>query len=156
MTPTRRSIPQTPPSTSEAPTAELRLEVGRLRSRQRGARFDSTLKVGTLGGRHECHVIEPQDVSVLDTGMRTDLLSRLLEGHCRREATVPVRPATVAVWLTRPGDPVLQDTDLAWLAAADAACGAMGVQVEGVWTVTRTGWLDVRSGESRTWRRLRL
>jgi hypothetical protein len=33
---------------------------------------------------------------------------------------------------------------------------AHGVRLTGFYAITRTGWLDVRTGEARVWRRLRL
>jgi hypothetical protein len=61
---------------------------------------------------------------------------------------------TPLVWLTRPGDLVDQDVDLAWLAGARQAFGEAGVPLVFV-VVNRQGWRDPRSGLQRTWVRLR-
>ena len=46
--------------------------------------------------------------------------------------------------------------DLAWHAAVRQGCAAHTVTLAGFWVVTRYGWLDPDTGESRTWKRLRL
>lgn len=134
--------------TDPATASLLRLEVGRLRRDEHGHRFGVCVHVGRLAGPQQtCSV--PMDDPVLDAGTRTDVVSRLLEaGGDAGEAA--------SVWLTRPGEPLLQDVDLAWLSAAARAAGALDRRLDGFWSVTRTGWLDVRGGESRTWKRLRL
>lgn len=138
------------PLTDPATRALLRLEVGRLRARERRRRFDSVVHLGVLGGDHGCCPVPAGD-PVVDPGTRTDVVSRLLDA-----AQVSAGPSAPSVWLTRPGDPVLQDDDLAWLAASSRAFGAFGRGLAGFWSVTRTGWLDVRTGERHTWTRLRL
>lgn len=132
--------------------ALLRLEVGRLRSRESRRRFDPVVHVGHLGGAHRSSRVPSADPllgHLLDPGTRAGVVSALLE---------ELGPAgsSVSAWLTRVGDPVVQDEDLAWLSAATHALGTFGFDLEGFWTFTRTGWLDVRTGESRTWKRLRL
>ena len=134
--------------TSPDTAALLRLEVGRLRARESRRRFETVVHVGTLGGAQRTCPVPAADPA-LDAGTRTDVVSRLLEG-----AADPDRGD--CVWLTRAGDPQLQDEDLGWLSAASLAFGALGRRLDGFWSVTRTGWLDVRSGEGRTWKRLRL
>ena len=88
---------------------------------------------------------------LLYAGTCTDFVSWLLE-----EEPVSGEATGACVWLTRAGDPQLQDEDLAWLSATCRAFGALDRDLAGFWTVTRTGWIDVRTGESRTWKRLRL
>ena len=127
----------------------LRLEVGNLRSRETRRRFDTVVHVGTLDGDRRTCTVPLADSGVLDPGTRTDVVSWLLEEE-------PGSTAPASVWLTRAGDPQLQDEDLAWLSAAGRAFGALGRRLDGFWSVTRTGWLDVRTGEGRTWKRLRL
>lgn len=139
------------PGTSGRTEDELRLAVGRLRARERRSHFDAEVHLGALGGPCETYVVRTDDVPVLDAGLRADVVSRLLEAHMARAGGT-----SVAVWLTRPGDPTPQDADLAWMAAADGAFAAADLTGTGFWAVTRTGWLDVRTGASRTWRRLRL
>jgi hypothetical protein len=128
----------------------LRLEVAGLRARESRQRFDTVVHLGALGGERRTCTVPTTGLSVVDAGTRTEVVSWLLEcGHIRAG-----QPA--GVWLTRAGDPQLQDEDLAWLSAAGRAFGALGCRLEGFWSVTRTGWLDVRTGEGRTWKRLRL
>ena len=50
----------------------------------------------------------------------------------------------------------MHDLDLQWLAAARTAFGMHGRPLEGFYALTRTGWRDVLTGESRVWKRLRL
>ncbi len=134
--------------TSQETAALLRAEVGRLRSHESRQRFDTVVHVGSLGGApRTCPV--PSADPVLDVGTRTDVVSALLE-------TAPTAEKAACVWLTRAGEPELQDEDLAWLSATRQAFGSVGRRLDGFWTVTRKGWLDVRSGEGRTWKRLRL
>lgn len=127
----------------------LRLEVGRIRAEHSYDHFDTVVHLGRLGGTHGTCTMYRADLPVLDAGTRTDVVARLLEEQC-------VVEDAASVWLTRPGEPQVQDEDLAWLSAASLAFGSLGRRLEAFWTVTRTGWMDVRTGESRTWKRLRL
>lgn len=131
--------------TAPARAALLRLEVARVRADPRRCRFDPVLHVGVLGGDH-LRASVPAGDPVLDPGTRLEVVLRLLEGGAGEGD----------VWLTRPGEPVVQDEDLAWLAAADRGFDLAAVPLRGVWAVTRTGWLDVRTGDGRTWKRLRV
>ncbi|HEU4513699.1 MAG TPA: hypothetical protein VFR87_11400 [Nocardioidaceae bacterium] len=133
--------------TDPARLALLRLEVGRLRARETHRRFDAVVHVGALGSGHVSCAVPAVD-PVLDAGTRTDVVLRLLEA-----ANVS---SAASAWVTRPGEPDLQDSDLAWLAAAGRAFATVGCGLDGFWSVTRTGWLDVRTGERRTWKRLRI
>jgi hypothetical protein len=63
--------------------------------------------------------------------------------------------ARTSIWLTRGGELCVGDADLAWFAAARTAFGRHGIGDPGVHVVTRYGWLDLCTGESRTWRRVR-
>lgn len=87
----------------------------------------------------------------IDQGLRFDLAAALVEGLL---AEWSVTTAAWA-WLTRPGVPETHDQDLGWFAAAVRGFGAHGLPLAGFRAVTRTGWLDLRTGESRTWKRLR-
>jgi hypothetical protein len=51
---------------------------------------------------------------------------------------------------------VLHDQDALWHAAAVHAFDAFRIRLDAFRVVTKSGWLDVRTGESRTWKRLRL
>jgi hypothetical protein len=125
----------------------LRLEVARLRSETSRGRFDPVVHVGELGSAHPSCAVPAAD-PVIDAGTRTEVVLRLLEEDAD--------PASACLWLTRSGEPGLEDADLAWLAAAVRAFGVVGRGLDGAWAVTRTGWLDLRTGERRTWKRLRV
>jgi hypothetical protein len=133
--------------TASARRVLLRREVGRLRERESRRAFDAAVAVGVLGGPRDSFVLRAQDLPVLDTALRTDVLSSMVE-----QSPAPWRTA----WLTRPGTPELHDQDLHWLAAARTAFGIHRRRLEGFYVVTRTGWRDVLTGETREWVRLRL
>lgn len=79
-----------------------------------------------------------------DHALRTDVLAALLAA---------AGPAPL-VWLTRPGEPGVEDEDQAWSRAVRAAGAEIGRPVPFV-VVTRHGWADPARGHGRTWRRLR-
>ncbi len=124
--------------------AALRMEVRRFVTHCGTARKLPTLvHVGVLAGDR---VTLPADPSY-DAGLRADLLTRALD---RAESG-----ESASVWLTRGGQLTVGDADLAWFAAARAAFGRYGVDQPTVHVVTRYGWLDLLTGECRTWRRVR-
>lgn len=125
----------------------LRQEVGLLRQRETRRVFDTVVYVGTLGGDRDSFVARAADLPSLDGAMRTDVVSALLE---RTDDTL------ATVWLTRAGQPDAYELDLAWLAAARTAFGMHGRPLLGCFVVTRYGWRDVLTGDSRAWKRLRL
>jgi hypothetical protein len=93
-----------------------------------------------------------------DDGLRFDLLTGLVERRAAEQPAgdQPHGPSPVSAWLTRMGVPQPHDEDLAWHAASLRAFAAHGTPLEVFRVVTKGGWLDVRTGERRTWRRLRL
>ncbi len=107
--------------------------------------FAPLLHVGVPGG--EVAVLGLSGGESTDHGLRCDLVAALL-----RRALRPGQPPLV--WLTRSGGLDVEDVDLAWLAAARAACAEAGLPLTMV-VVTRQGWRDPRSGVTRTWQRLR-
>lgn len=125
----------------------LREEVGRFRARESRRVFDVAVHLGVLAGERDSFVVRAQDVPAVDGALRTDVLSRLLDQSPEGWRTA---------WLTRPGTPETHDLDLLWLAAARTAFGMHGRALDGFFAVTRTGWRDVLTDESRVWRRLRL
>lgn len=129
------------------PRPLLRLEVGRLRERESRRVFDPSVNVGRLAGARDTFVVRAQDLPLMDRGLRLEVVGALLEEQ---------EPRETAAWLVRPGVPEPQDADLDWLAATDFVFAAHGVRLTGFYAITRTGWLDVRTGEARVWRRLRL
>lgn len=136
-----------PHTTTAVPEALLRLEVGRLRRRETRRSFDSALFVGTLDGERDSFVLPLRDAPAVDTGVRTDVVCTLLDR---------TDPARRTVWLVRPGHPEPQDADLAWAGAARRAFALHDRPLEGCYVVTRYGWLDLDTGRSRRWKRLRL
>lgn len=128
-------------------SALLRREVGLLRGRESRRLFDAMVSVGRLSGDHQSFVVRAQDLPAVDTALRVDVVTALL-GDVETDAG--------EAWVTRPGSPEPHDMDLHWLAAAITAFGIHGRALLGFYAITRAGWLDVRSGERRVWKRLRL
>ena len=125
----------------------LRREVALLRERETRRVFDVAVYVGTLDGPRDSFVLRTKDLPAVDHGMRVDVVSELLESTAPEQATA---------WVVRPGAPEQHDGDLEWHAAARAAFAMHDRPLEAFYAITRYGWLDVRTGESRTWKRLRL
>ena len=115
------------------------------RAVERRRRFAPRLHVGHPGG--EVEVFVGGGEAILDHALRTDVVAALV-ARARCRGSMPL------VWLTRPGDELVQDVDAAWLAGVRAAAAEAGVSLTFV-VVTRQGWFDPRTGESRTWTRLR-
>ena len=134
-------------SDSAGPEALLRLEVGRLRQRETRRAFDSALFLGELGGAHDSFTLPQRDATAIDAGVRTDVVCRLLER---------TDPSLRRVWLVRPGHPEPHDADLAWAGAARRAFTLHDRPLGGCYVVTRYGWLDLDTGRSRSWKRLRI
>jgi hypothetical protein len=125
----------------------LREEVGRFRLRESRRVFDVAVQVGVLGGPRDSFVVRAQDLPAVDAALRVDVLASLLAG---------ADPSWRAAWVLRPGTPEPHDLDLHWFAAARRAFGIHGRPLDGFFALTRYGWRDVVTGESRTWKRLRL
>ena len=111
--------------------------------------FDPSVNVGRLAGPRASFVFRAQDRPVMDRGLRVEVMCSLLDEH---EDDL----ASAAAWLVRPGTPELSDLDLEWQSATGFAFATRDVRPAGFYVVTRAGWLDVRTGESRVWKRLRL
>lgn len=127
--------------------ALLRVEVGRFRESERRRRFETTVYVGSPAGERAAVTIPARQGSYVDREVRVELFSALLE----------VAPGDAAyAWTSRPGPPDLLPDDVAWMVGAEAAFGAAWRELEGCYTITRYGWVDVRTGERRVWKRLRL
>lgn len=133
-------------STSELHRA-LRLEVERFRERESRRVFDVAVQVGDLGGSRDSFVVRAQDLPALDAALRVDVVGSLLGGG---------DPGWHRAWVLRPGTPEPHDVDLEWYAAARGAFAIHGRSLDGFYVLTRSGWRDVLTGESRTWKRLRL
>jgi hypothetical protein len=148
MPPPAADRPERPERAAPAAAdAAFRLEVGRLRARDRRRTFPAEVHVGRPAGTR---VSLEVPVPTADAGLRLDLLAALLD-LWREEHGGPAFG-----WVLRPGVPTPHDQDLAWYAAAVRAFGALGEAPQGFRAVTRSGWLDVVTGESRVWKRLRL
>jgi len=100
------------------------------------------LHVGTPGGAHEVHPVRPDEPD--DHALRVDIVAAMRS----RAAVAPF------VWLTRTGELIDQDVDLAWYAAARQAYAEAGAPLVFV-VVNRHGWREPGSGTERHWRRLR-
>ena len=105
--------------------------------------------MGEPGGWRETVELPWPEPRWHDAGLRLDLVAALLG------RTDPTATAAHG-WVTRPGAPALHDADLAWHAAAVHAWGVHGLLLSGFHALTRTGWVDVVTGERREWKRLRL
>jgi hypothetical protein len=127
--------------------AHLRREVGLLRRRETRRVFDTAVYVGSLSGARDSFVARARDLPVLDAALRTDVLCALVERTTDDQRTF---------WLTRAGGPDAYEQDLAWSAAAHTAFAIHARPLDGCFAVTRYGWRDIVTGESRTWKRLRL
>lgn len=122
-----------------------RAVVEHVRSERRRT-FPALVHVGLPGGAEEVFAVVPDER--LDHGLRADVVAALLQ-RSRRGSAVPL------VWLTRPGPLELQDIDAQWLAAARTAAAEAGMRLTLV-VVTRTGWVDPRTGTHRVWKRMRV
>lgn len=131
--------------------AALRREVVSLRRRHGRRRFDTVVHVGELWGERRSCPLYPDAIEVLDAGTRTEVVAGLLAGLSSEEEHL----ARAQAWLTRYGEPELQDEDTTWLSAAARGFGVLGCALEAFWTITRSGWIDVRTGECRVWKRPR-
>jgi hypothetical protein len=142
----------------------LRARVLELRETGRRQRFPARLElVSTVPGSPaapplacRCAVEE-----VDDQALRVDLLSRLLATVdlplTEPEPRTPDRDTAPGIALVhvRPGLPDPTDSDMAWLAASRCQAGMTAVGVSSAFALTRWGWVELASGERRSWVRLR-
>jgi hypothetical protein len=84
-----------------------------------------------------------------DHGLRVDVLTRLLT-DCRCRDT-----AQVSLVHVRPGPHDPADLDLGWAAAGTVAGAIARVEVVTAVALSRWGWYDLRTGQQRSWARLR-
>ncbi len=144
--PSSRAAPAAPLGSGRL--ADLRTEVGRFRICEPRRRFPPAVHVGRPAGPRESAALT--ETKGYDAGLRADVVSRLLD---LLAWDLPEEPAA---WLTRPGDLEPQDVDLAWLAASHLAFAMHGRSLASYYVITRAGWLEMRSGQRRVWKRLRL
>lgn len=125
----------------------LRQEVGRFRARESRRVFDTAVHVGVLAGDRTGFVARAADLPALDAALRLDVVCMLVEQSPQEWRTA---------WVVRAGTPEVHDLDLQWLAAAQMAFAIHGRRLDGCYVVTRAGWRDTLTEESRVWARLRL
>jgi hypothetical protein len=119
------------------------------------SRYRPLVHVGTPGVPHHVVAALPEpDEPPHDHALRVDVLTALVARTARSAPPAPPAIAAPLVWLTRSGDPALQDVDAVWLAAARAAWAEAGLDLTMV-VVDRHGWHDPRTGTAVRWRRLR-
>lgn len=130
--------------------AAWRLEVGRFRAEHPQRTFPMGVHLGEPAGPRLSFEVPWPVSEEYDAGLRLDLMSGLgaswAGAGCGRGS----------VWLARLGVPELHDQDVLWHAASLHALSAFGVRLDTFRVVTKSGWLDVRTGQRRTWKRLRL
>jgi len=136
-----------PLSPSEDRRLLLREEVGRFRERESRRVFDASVHVGVLAGPRTGFILRARDLPAVDAGLRIDVVSTLL---------LDSPPDWRTAWLIRPGTPEPHDLDLQWLSATRTAFGIHGREPDGCYVVTRAGWRDLLTDETRVWSRLRL
>jgi hypothetical protein len=148
---------------SAVPTALagwLRGRVLRLRQGSTRRNFASCLELVRLepGALDESPLVFRADTARADDhALRVELLTRMLV-DCEpwpAEGRAEIGGDRHALVHVRPGPPQLADSDIAWAAAARCQAGMTTLHLERVLVVTRWGWVDVASGEHRTWVRLR-
>ena len=142
--------PHLTPADQPDPRAAWRREVGDFRFREQRRRHPLGVHVGEPTDWRESLELPWPEPRWHDSGLRDDLVTALLS------RTDPASVVTAHAWITRPGVPELHDADLVWYAAAVRGFGAHGVGLTGFLAVTRTGWVDVATGDRRAWKRLRL
>ena len=140
---------ETSPAQERDPRAVWRREVGEFRSREQRRRHPLGVHIGQPAGRRETLELSWPEPSWHDSGLRVELVTGLLTRG-------GAEARTAYGWITRPGVSEPHDADLAWYAAALSGFAAHGVELAGFYAVTRTGWLEVATGERRAWKRLRL
>jgi hypothetical protein len=146
--------PSKDPSADQSAAADDQLfrdAVARLRATERRRLFPLSVHVGVPDGAQRGLELAWPVPEEYDAGLRFDVVDALAEGLL---AEVPALGAAWG-WVVRPGVPQPHDQDLAWFAAVSRVFAAHELTMKGFRAVTRTGWLDVVTGESRTWKRLR-
>jgi hypothetical protein len=99
-----------------------------------------------------CHVGRPSGEQVAlpaadDQGLLTDLVERAIDGLGTTDGA--------SAWITRGGELETTDADLGWWAAAREGFARHGLALPAFVVVTRVAWVDLASGEQRSWRRVR-
>ena len=138
----------------DEPGARWDVEVRRLKTRSgRHRTLPRLLHVGLPGG---ARLVIPLVGTVAssssaggprDDALAADVVTRALDRSAE--------PGEQQVWLTRGGTLEAGDDDWRWRAGTTAARGRYGVAPGTFLVVTRHGWVELPSGERRTWTRMR-
>lgn len=129
----------------------MRLEVRRLVAEARGCRvLPLRCWVGEPGGAPDEDCVRLPEVSAgrETAGLRVDLVERAIDGLERTDGAL--------AWLTRSGDLYAGDEELAWWSAVRTGFARHGLQPVACCLVNRFGWVDLDSGQGRTWKRVRV
>lgn len=94
----------------------------------------------------------PVDADTSDAGLLADLVERALDGVDDLGGAGGGPPLA---WVTRSGDLVAGDGDLAWLRAARAGFGHHGVTLGAFLVIGRHGYADLLAGTTDRWSRVR-
>lgn len=99
--------------------------------------------VGHPGGQQSSF---PHGVTT-ESSLRSDLVERVIDGL--------LDPTDACAWVTRGGELSLADADAEWFAAARTAFARHGLSLPAFFVLNRSGWVDLVTGETRAWRRVR-
>ena len=104
----------------------------------------TTCHVGHPGGAHARWVHGgPEE----DPSVRADLVERAIDGLEVTEGA--------CAWVTRPGQLQVTDADADWFRAARTAFARHGLTLPAFFVLNRRGWVDLVTGDRRTWVRIR-
>ncbi len=125
---------------------QLSVEVRRLKTRSgRRRTLPRLLHVGDPAG---ARLVVPLDgLPVGDRGLAADLLTRALDRMGD--------PDRQQVWVTRAGLLAPEDDDWRWRTGTSVARARRDRAPGAFYVVTRHGWLELPSGVSRSWQRMR-
>ena len=122
--------------------------MGRFRARESRRVFDVSVHVGVLGGPRDSFVVRAQDLPAVDAALRTDVVARAA-------SRTPRRRGAPRGWCV----PALRSRTT-WTCSGSRRrrrpSAMHGRTLEAFFALTRAGWRDVLSDESRVWKRLRL
>ena len=136
----------------------LRARVAALRATTQRRNFPATVELVSPTARAGTEPVATwrYGAEPTDHGLRVDVLTRLLtDCHCRAEHQDPRLSPQVTLVHVRPGAHEPADLDLGWAAAATVAGAIAGVEVVTAVALSRWGWYDLRTGQQRSWVRLR-
>ncbi len=108
-----------------------------------GARrvLPSVFHVGRPGGRRGRDQLAVPEEGYFGPGLRADLVVQCLD------SIRPLRDDVIVPWVTRSGDLVPFDSDVAWAAGAREAFARYGRAFPGFFVITRQGWLNLSTGD---------